>query len=174
MAAGPSAGFDSPGPGGVDVLPSEPGQSAVRRGIYNLGVTTDVPTQDGFDPGNGGEVGLDLVSKGGAIASTANAFGSGLLSDVLLREVPVMYSRARRFDEQRSVALGAFKTATLRNIELTAPYFHDGSHGELKDVMEHYEIPLNNLNTTNRLLNAAADSGASQSDRNGRAGVPRG
>ena len=124
-------------------------------GIYNLGVTTDVPTQDGFDPGNGGEVGLDLVSKGGAIASTANAFGSGLFSDVLLREVPVMYSRARRFDEQRSVALGAFKTATLRNIELTAPYFHDGSHKELKDVMEHYEKPLNNLNTTNRLLNAA-------------------
>ncbi|MFM8219475.1 MAG: hypothetical protein ACKOJF_11200, partial [Planctomycetaceae bacterium] len=124
-------------------------------GIYNLGVTTDVPGQKGFDVGNGGEVGLDLTSQGEAVASTANAFGSGLFSDVLMRDVPLMYSRARRFDEQRSVARGAFKTATLRNVELTAPYFHDGSHSTLDDVMEHYEEPKNNLDQKNRLLHAA-------------------
>jgi len=33
---------------------------------------------------------------------------------------------------------GAFKTPTLRDIELTAPYFHDGSAGTLKDVVEFY------------------------------------
>jgi cytochrome c peroxidase len=33
---------------------------------------------------------------------------------------------------------GAFKTPTLRDIELTAPYFHDGSAATLKDVVEHY------------------------------------
>lgn len=33
---------------------------------------------------------------------------------------------------------GAFKTPTLRNIELTAPYMHDGSLKTLKDVMIHY------------------------------------
>lgn len=33
---------------------------------------------------------------------------------------------------------GAFKTPTLRDIELTAPYFHDGSAKTLNDVMEHY------------------------------------
>jgi cytochrome c peroxidase len=33
---------------------------------------------------------------------------------------------------------GAFKTPTLRDIERTAPYFHDGSAATLMDVVEHY------------------------------------
>ena len=34
--------------------------------------------------------------------------------------------------------IGAFKTPTLRNVDLTAPYMHDGSLQTLKDVMIHY------------------------------------
>jgi cytochrome c peroxidase len=34
--------------------------------------------------------------------------------------------------------LGAFKTPTLRNVALTAPYMHDGSLKTLKDVVVHY------------------------------------
>jgi len=34
--------------------------------------------------------------------------------------------------------MGAFKTSTLRNIAVTAPYMHDGSLKTLKDVVEHY------------------------------------
>jgi len=37
------------------------------------------------------------------------------------------------FDE-----IGAFKTTTLRNIAMTAPYMHDGSLKTLKDVVKHY------------------------------------
>ena len=37
------------------------------------------------------------------------------------------------FDE-----IGAFKTTTLRNIAVTAPYMHDGSLKTLKDVVKHY------------------------------------
>jgi cytochrome c peroxidase len=33
---------------------------------------------------------------------------------------------------------GAFKTPTLRDIDLTGPYFHDGSAKALMDVVEHY------------------------------------
>jgi cytochrome c peroxidase len=33
---------------------------------------------------------------------------------------------------------GAFKTPTLRDIELTAPYFHDGSVGTLAGVVDYY------------------------------------
>lgn len=33
---------------------------------------------------------------------------------------------------------GAFKTPTLRDVELTAPYFHDGSAEDLIAVMQHY------------------------------------
>ncbi|WP_051953254.1 cytochrome-c peroxidase [Methylocapsa aurea] len=34
--------------------------------------------------------------------------------------------------------VGAFKTQTLRNIGITAPYMHDGSLATLWDVMDHY------------------------------------
>jgi cytochrome c peroxidase len=37
-----------------------------------------------------------------------------------------------------SVDVGAFRTASLRNIELTAPYFHDGSAATLSDVIRYY------------------------------------
>lgn len=42
--------------------------------------------------------------------------------------------------EQRKIAIlkGAFKTPTLRDITLTAPYFHDGSAKTLKEVVAHY------------------------------------
>jgi len=34
--------------------------------------------------------------------------------------------------------LGAFKTPTLRNVAVTAPYMHDGSLATLRDVVDHY------------------------------------
>ena len=34
---------------------------------------------------------------------------------------------------------GAFKTPTLREIEFTAPYMHDGSLATLEEVVEHYD-----------------------------------
>jgi cytochrome c peroxidase len=34
--------------------------------------------------------------------------------------------------------IGAFKTPTLRNVALTAPYMHDGSLATLRDVVVHY------------------------------------
>jgi len=35
--------------------------------------------------------------------------------------------------------LGKFKTPSLRNIELTAPYMHDGRFATLRDVLGHYD-----------------------------------
>ena len=37
-----------------------------------------------------------------------------------------------------TMAIGAFKAPSLRNIELTAPYMHDGRLETLEDVVEHY------------------------------------
>ena len=42
--------------------------------------------------------------------------------------------------------LGAFKTPTLRNVEVTAPFMHDGSLKTLRDVVVHY----NNGGVTNK------------------------
>jgi cytochrome c peroxidase len=35
-------------------------------------------------------------------------------------------------------SVGAFKTPTVRDVERTAPYMHDGSLATLEDVVEHY------------------------------------
>jgi cytochrome c peroxidase len=44
-----------------------------------------------------------------------------------------------RYDFKKLAAnKGAFKTPTLRDIELTAPYFHDGSATTLREVVDHY------------------------------------
>jgi cytochrome c peroxidase len=47
-------------------------------------------------------------------------------------------------DDQLS-SIGGFKTPTLRNIAMTAPYMHNGSLGTLREVVEHY----NNGGVTN-------------------------
>ncbi|HWP43042.1 MAG TPA: hypothetical protein VNO14_07395, partial [Blastocatellia bacterium] len=37
-----------------------------------------------------------------------------------------------------SLDIGAFRTPSLRDVELTAPYFHDGSAATLEDVLRFY------------------------------------
>lgn len=39
---------------------------------------------------------------------------------------------------ERASDLGKFKVPTLRNVEVTAPYMHDGSLTTLEDVVDHY------------------------------------
>jgi cytochrome c peroxidase len=39
---------------------------------------------------------------------------------------------------RQDVDIGAFRTPNLRNLLMTAPYFHDGSHPTLWDVVDHY------------------------------------
>ena len=35
---------------------------------------------------------------------------------------------------------GAFKTPTLRDVALTAPYMHNGAYDTLEEVVEHYDV----------------------------------
>jgi cytochrome c peroxidase len=45
-----------------------------------------------------------------------------------------------RFGQVKVAALkGAFKTPTLRDVELTAPYMHNGIYRTLEEVVEHYD-----------------------------------
>ncbi|RNC86091.1 MAG: cytochrome-c peroxidase [Balneola sp.] len=49
---------------------------------------------------------------------------------------------------------GKFKTNSLKNIELTAPYMHDGRFATLEEVVEHYDSGIQNSpNLDNRLSN---------------------
>ena len=42
------------------------------------------------------------------------------------------------FLRRRTETLGQFKTPSLRNVELTAPYMHAGQYQTLEAVIEHY------------------------------------
>ncbi|ARN83982.1 cytochrome c551 peroxidase (plasmid) [Methylocystis bryophila] len=56
-----------------------------------------------------------------------------VLHDPMVLELGRIAIRGAHFDD-----IGAFKTPTLRNIAVTAPYMHDGSLKTLKDVVKHY------------------------------------
>lgn len=47
---------------------------------------------------------------------------------------------------------GRFRVATLRNIELTAPYMHDGRFNTLEEVVDHYNEHLEQSNTLSAFL----------------------
>jgi len=44
----------------------------------------------------------------------------------------------------QSIFLGTFKVPSLKNIELTAPYMHDGRFETLEEVIEHYNSGVKN------------------------------
>jgi cytochrome c peroxidase len=41
---------------------------------------------------------------------------------------------------EKAAERGKFRTPTLRNVELTAPYMHNGAHETLDEVITHYDI----------------------------------
>ncbi len=48
--------------------------------------------------------------------------------------------------------LGKFKSPTLRNVELSAPYMHDGRFQTLEEVIEHYNFGGHNSSTIDPLM----------------------
>lgn len=54
---------------------------------------------------------------------------------------------------------GKFKSPTLRNIALTAPYMHDGRFQTLDEVINHYSEGLVNSATVDPLMKFVADGG---------------
>lgn len=48
---------------------------------------------------------------------------------------------------------GLYKTPTLRNVALSAPYMHDGRFATLDEVLDHYQKGVKGSNTLDPLLN---------------------
>ena len=48
--------------------------------------------------------------------------------------------------------LGKFKTPTLRNVELTSPYMHDGRFTTLEEVVEHYNSDVKRSATVDPIM----------------------
>lgn len=94
-------------------------------------------------------IGVGINDIQGDVPELANEF---LEADLTLSEVDVEVLGDKRTSELGRFAishgfddLGSFKTPTLRNVDLTAPYMHDGSIATLRDVVVHY----NNGGVTN-------------------------
>jgi cytochrome c peroxidase len=60
---------------------------------------------------------------------------------------------------------GLFKVPSLRNIELTAPYMHDGRFETLEDVLDHYDSGIQYSSTLSSLIVEADNSGAAAEGR---------
>lgn len=51
--------------------------------------------------------------------------------------------------------MGLFKTPTLRNVALTAPYFHNARYGSLREVVEHYNNGVSGVANLDPLIRPA-------------------
>jgi len=83
--------------------------------------------------------GMDLFNGSVANCSTCHGgfnFTNYTFQNNGLYEEYLDEGRERLTGEESDVAL--FKVPSLRNIELTAPYMHDGSMDDLETVIEHY------------------------------------
>lgn len=66
---------------------------------------------------------------------TDNTFkNNGLDADADMTDPGLMDVTGNAYDK------GKFKVPTLRNIELTAPYMHDGRFATLEEVVDHYDM----------------------------------
>jgi cytochrome c peroxidase len=86
----------------------------------------------------------DEVPKFAPAFLTAKAAGTDVDKAVLTN--PKVSELGRFAVTEALDEIGAFKTSTLRNVAVTAPFMHDGSLQTLRDVVEHY----NNGGVTNK------------------------
>lgn len=77
----------------------------------------------------------DVVEMATAF-SKAKAQGTNV--DIAVLSNPNSSDLGRFAVSDRWDEMGGFKTPTLRNVELTAPYMHDGSLATLEEVVDHY------------------------------------
>lgn len=95
-----------------------------------------------------------------AVFSDPNTQNNGLDADV---KVPDIGVADVTLDRNRA---GHFKSPSLRNIEYTGPYMHDGRFAKLEDVIEHYSTGIKlHPNLDGRLRNAGGPFGAGRETR---------
>lgn len=79
----------------------------------------------------------------------------GTFTDFEMRNngLDLVYKDSGRYNITGNPAdIGKFKTPTLRNIELTAPYMHDGRFATLLDCINHYNFGIQNHPNASALL----------------------
>ena len=107
-----------------------PPNSPEDNGFFNIGVR---PVTD--DPGLGGNDGLSGNGQGNPL-SEARLAQLGKFQALLGENPPILSPPLS--PNETVFADGAFKAPGLRNVELTAPYFHNGGQATLEQVIDFY------------------------------------
>lgn len=126
----------------------DPGNAFYDTGYYNIGVR---PQDD--DTGRGGVAPFVNSKTGQPIPLSDAKRGllkrAGLLPPELESTTPTTQAGNGFPDPERTDVHGAFKTPSLRNVELTGPYMHSGGFATLKQVVEFYDRGGDFTQTTN-------------------------
>jgi cytochrome c peroxidase/FtsP/CotA-like multicopper oxidase with cupredoxin domain len=118
-------------------------------GYYNIGVTaTEMDKCVGSE-----SLGFPLsfsrqATTGNRVDSGASQDAAGDDNDFAVTGGPVLLGERTGVD-------GACKTPTIRNVELTAPYFHNGSHATLEQVVSSYMGKFSQLYANDNIDNLA-------------------
>lgn len=91
------------------------------------------------------------------VANCASCHKEPLFSDYVFRNNgisinPVLHDSGRAIITQHPDDVYKFKTPSLRNIERTAPYMHDGRFTTLEECLEHYNSGITNIINLDPLL----------------------
>lgn len=83
---------------------------------------------------------------------TDNLYHNNGIDDDFQDDTELMLKRGRARITGSAGDLGKFRTPTLRNIELTGPYMHDGRFKSLEAVLEHYNSGIKDSPSLDPLL----------------------
>lgn len=83
---------------------------------------------------------------------TDNLYHNNGIDNDFKDDTELMLKRGRARITGSEEDLGKFRTPTLRNIELTGPYMHDGRFKSLESVLEHYTSGVKNSPSLDPLL----------------------
>ncbi len=99
-----------------------------------------------FDPSGKTKGGECFHCHGGANFTNNEFQNNGLSSDAEFTDLGRFKVTSAVLDKAK------FKTPSLRNIEKTAPYMHDGRFKTLEEVIEHYDLHVKKSSTVDALL----------------------
>jgi cytochrome c peroxidase len=111
------------------MLMGDGGIALYDSGFYNIGVrlTADDLGVGGLDP------------FGNPLSLTRQAINPPMIDPTAVDPCTFKFNACIPIDPAERIAVdGAFKTPTPRNVELTGPYFHNGSAATLLQVVEFY------------------------------------
>jgi cytochrome c peroxidase len=126
-----------------NVPPADVPLAVYDAGYYNIGVrpTADDPGTDAFDPFGRKWSIVKMLQATMTTSTVLKVPGAGLTCGATVVRnstgFPLLSGPLRK--TERALVGGSFKVPGLRNVEFTAPYFHNGGKGTLMQLMEFYD-----------------------------------